>query len=154
MNLPEPEYDSNRHRSSATITSGFVAPGDITNYSTMAVASKLNQLSIRLLEGRIERRAPTESKCPVGIFLLSPEGTQALVSGNLLRSCVDFIELCEEEWDITECYIMVPKQVSEAQPVVKFLNRSLDMAFVDERKSIPQLDGFDTLDWYVCKCDL
>lgn len=84
---------------------------------------------------------------------MSPEGTQALVSSDSLRLCVDFVEICEEELGIAGCYILVPKKVNEAHRMVKFLSQCFDMSFADARDTL-LLQGYDTLDWYVCKCEL
>lgn len=84
---------------------------------------------------------------------MSSEGTQALVSSDSLRLCVDFVEICEEDLGIAGCYILVPKNINEAQRMVKFLDQCFDMSFADA-KDIQLLQGYDTLDWYVCKCEL
>lgn len=112
--------------------------------------------SISILKGSFENQDPTITsgeRSIVGVFCLTPSGVQALVRGASLRKCVDFIELCEEELGLAECYILVPKQITEALPAVKFLSQCLDAEIIGP-SNLKYLHEYDVLDWYICKCEL
>lgn len=116
----------------------------------MKVSVRRGTRHVHLLDGWIE---PLPAKNPMGVFLMSTEGVQALVAKDSLRSCVDFVEMCEEKLGIAGCYILIPKRTVGAQQMIKFLGQCLDVSFA-EAKGVELLRGYDTLDWFVCKCEL
>lgn len=89
----------------------------------------------------------------MGVFLMSTEGVETLVAQDSLRSCVDFVEMCEEKLGIAKCYILIRKRTNGAQQMIKFLSQCLDVSFA-EAEGVELLRGYDTLDWFVCKCDI
>lgn len=69
------------------------------------------------------------------------------VASDSTRLCRDLIDLCEERFDVTSCYFVIPKKTLRCLPMVAFL---VDVA----GGMLVRTEKYDSYDWVVCYCEI